>query len=132
MNNEEYARRIEEIRGRLYKTAFLYMGSEALALDAVENEYVQPMYLSQTDDEITASVEYLIVDQKQVNVFFRLDSERFTNLSVHPEVLAEDGICFPLSIMTQKENSTISIPTLLSMVKSMRKVDTITLSSPFR
>ncbi len=63
--------------------------------DAVENEYVQPMYLSQTDDEITASVEYLIVDQKQVNVFFRLDSERFTNLSVHPEVLAEDGSYLP-------------------------------------
>ncbi len=36
MNNEEYARRIEEIRGRLYKTAFLYMGSEALALDVVD------------------------------------------------------------------------------------------------
>ncbi len=36
MNNEEYARRIEEIRGRLYKTAFMYMGSEALALDVVD------------------------------------------------------------------------------------------------
>ncbi len=36
MNNEEYARQIEEIRGRLYKTAFLYMGSEALALDVVD------------------------------------------------------------------------------------------------
>ena len=36
MNNEEYAKRIEEIRGRLYKTAFLYLGSEALALDVVD------------------------------------------------------------------------------------------------
>lgn len=36
MNNEEYAKRIEEIRGRLYKTAFLYLGSESLALDAVD------------------------------------------------------------------------------------------------
>ncbi|MBQ8822957.1 MAG: sigma-70 family RNA polymerase sigma factor [Lachnospiraceae bacterium] len=36
MNNEEYAKRIEEIRGRLYKTAFLYLGSESLAVDAVD------------------------------------------------------------------------------------------------
>lgn len=36
MNNEEYAGRIQEIRGRLYKTAFLYLGSESLALDAVD------------------------------------------------------------------------------------------------
>lgn len=36
MNNEEYAKRIEEIRGRLYKTAFLYLGSESLALDVVD------------------------------------------------------------------------------------------------
>ena len=36
MNHEEYAKRIEEIRGKLYKTALLYLGSEALALDAVD------------------------------------------------------------------------------------------------
>lgn len=36
MNHEEYAKRIEEIRGRLYKTAYLYMGNEALALDVVD------------------------------------------------------------------------------------------------
>lgn len=36
VNHEEYAKRIEEIRGRLYKTALLYLGSEALALDAVD------------------------------------------------------------------------------------------------
>ncbi len=36
MNHEEYARRIEEIRTRLYKTAYLYLGSETLALDVVD------------------------------------------------------------------------------------------------
>ena len=39
--------------------------------DAVENEYVQPLNLTQEENGVTASVEYLIVDQKQVNVFFR-------------------------------------------------------------
>ncbi len=36
MTNEEYAKRIEELRGKLYRTAYLYLGSESLALDAVD------------------------------------------------------------------------------------------------
>ena len=48
--------------------------------DAVENAYAQPMDLSQTDNAITAEVAYLIVDQKQVNVFYRLDSKKYEKL----------------------------------------------------
>lgn len=40
---------------------------------AVENRYVQPMGISQTQNGVTATVEYLIVDQKQVNIFFTLE-----------------------------------------------------------
>lgn len=36
MNNEEFATRIEKLRTKLYKTALLYLGSEALALDVVD------------------------------------------------------------------------------------------------
>ena len=36
MNNEEFGKRIKNIRLRLYKTALLYLGSEAFALDAVD------------------------------------------------------------------------------------------------
>ena len=60
--------------------------------DAVENEYVQPMELSQTDNGITAEVAYLIVDQKQVNVFYRLDSDKYESLDADPEVLNSDGV----------------------------------------
>ena len=60
--------------------------------DAVENEYVQPMDLSQTDNGITAEVAYLIVDQKQVNVFYRLDSKTHESLEADPEVLNAEGI----------------------------------------
>ena len=59
--------------------------------DAVENEYVQPMDLSQTDGDITAEVAYLIVDQKQVNVFYQLDSDKYESLEADPEVLNCDG-----------------------------------------
>lgn len=36
MNDEDYARRIQEIRGRLYKTALLYLGNASTALDVVD------------------------------------------------------------------------------------------------
>lgn len=58
--------------------------------DAVENEYVQPISLTQTDNGVTVTVEYLIVDQKQVNVFFRVESGEDTDLSVTPRVLMPD------------------------------------------
>lgn len=59
--------------------------------DAVENEYVQPIDIVQTDNDVTLSVEYLIVDQKQVNVFFRLDSEVYEAMAVTPEVFLATG-----------------------------------------
>ena len=59
--------------------------------DAVENEYVQPMDLSQTENDITAEIAYLIVDQKQVNVFYRLDSDHYDQLAADTDVaLAEN------------------------------------------
>lgn len=59
--------------------------------DAVDNEYVQPLYLSQENNGVTASVEYLIVDQKQVNIFFRLNSDVYPKMGVTPTVLSADG-----------------------------------------
>lgn len=55
---------------------------------AVENEYVQPIGQSQTVNNITATVEYVIVDQKQLNIFFTLNSRDYDNLSAEmPEFL---------------------------------------------
>jgi len=36
VNNEEFAVRVEGIRGKLYKTALVYLGNEVMALDAVD------------------------------------------------------------------------------------------------
>ncbi len=58
--------------------------------DAVENEYVQPMDLSQTKNDITAEIVYLIVDQKQVNIFYRLTSEKYERLSADPAISCDD------------------------------------------
>lgn len=45
--------------------------------NAVENDYVQTLNLEQTQNDITAKIEYLIVDQKQVNIFYRLTSKKY-------------------------------------------------------
>ena len=42
---------------------------------AVENDYVQPIGQSRTENGITATIEYVIVDQKQVNIFLTLEGD---------------------------------------------------------
>ena len=59
--------------------------------DAVENDYVQTVELEQTVNDITVKVEYLIVDQKTVTVFYRFLSERYPNLREEPLVFSSDG-----------------------------------------
>lgn len=58
---------------------------------AVEEEYLQPLGLTQTQDGVTATLEYLIVDQKQVNLFFRLDSDRYSAMEPAPSLRTADG-----------------------------------------
>lgn len=58
---------------------------------AVENEYVQPVEQSRTANGITMRVEYLIVDQKQVNIFYSLQSEEYTALWGDPQIEIPDG-----------------------------------------
>ena len=43
MDREEFARRTEAIRARLYRTAYLYLGSEADALEAVDEAVYQAL-----------------------------------------------------------------------------------------
>lgn len=60
---------------------------------AVENEYVQPMGLRETENGITATIEYVIVDQKQLNIFFTLDSGDYDNLSPEMPEFSEEQRC---------------------------------------
>ena len=52
---------------------------------AVENDYVQPIGQSQTVNGITATIEYVIVDQKQVNIFLTLEGDYETLTAEMPE-----------------------------------------------
>jgi hypothetical protein len=58
---------------------------------AVENEYVQPIELEQTQNGITARIEYVIVDQKELDIFYSLDSDIYAEMNIIPEIIALDG-----------------------------------------
>ena len=59
--------------------------------DAVENDYVQHVDMVQEDGGVTAKIEYVIVDAKQVNIFYRLESEEYKAMYTMPRVLYKDG-----------------------------------------
>lgn len=58
---------------------------------AVENEYVQEMNLVQTDGDVTAEIEYLIVDQKSVVIFYKLYSDKYQEIYSRKQILSADG-----------------------------------------
>ena len=60
---------------------------------AVENEYVQPIGQSQTENGITATIEYVIVDQKQLHIFFTLDSDDYANLNAEMPRYETEQVC---------------------------------------
>ena len=59
--------------------------------DAVENDFVQQVDMVQEDGGVTAKIEYFIVDAKQVNIFYRLESEEYKAMYTMPRVLYKDG-----------------------------------------
>ena len=59
--------------------------------DAAQNEYVQHTDLCHENNGVTAKIEYVIADQKQVNIFYRLYSEEYKAMYVTPQVLTSDG-----------------------------------------
>lgn len=58
---------------------------------AVENDYVQPLGLEQTKNGVTVRVEHVIVDQKQVNVFYSVTSDEHLWLTERLDLLDVEG-----------------------------------------
>lgn len=58
---------------------------------AVEKEFVQPIEQEQSVNGITMRVEYVIVDQKQVNIFYSLQSEIYSAMNAAPSISRLDG-----------------------------------------
>jgi len=65
---------------------------------AAENDYVQDVGLEQTVNEITMKVEYIILDHKQINIFYTLESESYTDVhTVNYKLYNADGIALEYS-----------------------------------
>ena len=47
---------------------------------AAENDYIQHIGLEQTVGDVTMRIVYVILDQKQLNIFYTLSSERYSDL----------------------------------------------------
>ena len=96
MNNEEYAKRIEEIRGRLYKTAFLYLGSESLALDVVD----EAVYKGLCNHKKLRQPEYFTTWMTRILINEchneQRRQKRLRPLEEVQEILMEDYDSFPL------------------------------------
>jgi hypothetical protein len=58
---------------------------------AVENEFVQPIELEQTVNGVTMRVENVIVDQKQLNIFYSLKSDIYESMDGTPAIKSPDG-----------------------------------------
>ena len=74
---------------------------------AVEHDYVQPMGQSQTVNNITATIEYVIVDQKQVNIFLTLGGEGYETLTAEMPEFTPDQKCAVLGADTQQAPGTL-------------------------
>ena len=59
---------------------------------AVEDEYVQPMDQEQTENGVTARVEYVIVDRKQVNIFYTLTGDTDRLLEADATISGAHGV----------------------------------------
>lgn len=66
---------------------------------AVENEYAQIIGLEQSGNGITAKIEYLIVDRKQVNIFYRVDGPE-EEYYVSSTIEQGEGVSFGFSPIT--------------------------------
>lgn len=71
---------------------------------AVENDWVQPIGQTERDGEYAMTVEYLIVDQKQLNVFYRLEGGSVIDpedrYMLRPEFLDAQGEHIKASVVT--------------------------------
>jgi len=59
--------------------------------EAIENNYIQEMELTQTKDGVTVEIVSAVVDQGKLSVFYRFESETYKDLTANCTVYDESG-----------------------------------------
>lgn len=96
MNKEEFARRVEALRERLFRTAMVYLGSEALALDAVDEAVYRALcglWRLRSPDYFDTWITRILINECH-NELRR--QKRLTPLEALPETAAEEFDALPL------------------------------------
>lgn len=96
MNNDEFAKRVESIRTKLYKTALVYMGNETLALDAVDEAVYKALcghWKLREPAYFDTWITRILINECH-NELRR--KKRFVPLEELPETAAEDFDSLPL------------------------------------
>lgn len=96
MNKEEFAKRVEAVRTKLYKTALTYLGSEAMALDAVDEAVYKALcgYWKLRQPEFFETWITRILINECHNELRR--QKRYYPLDTLPETAVEDFDALPL------------------------------------
>ena len=102
MRQEEFVRRVEGVRMRLYRTAYLYLGSEADALEAVDEAVYQALRglkkLRETE-YFESWLTRILINGCKKELRRR---QRFASLSELSEAAAEDLDRLPLQEAIQR------------------------------
>lgn len=96
MNKEEFARRVEALRERLFRTAMVYLGSEALALDAVDEAVYRALcglWRLRSPEYFDTWITRILINECR-NELRR--QKRLTPLEALPETAAEEFDALPL------------------------------------
>ena len=96
MDMETFAKRVEAMRPRLYRTAFCYLGSEAMAMDAVDEAVyraLRSLKKLRQPDYFDTWLTRILLNECQRELKRR---NRFQPLEDLPELAAEDLDHLPL------------------------------------
>ncbi|QSX06905.1 DUF4179 domain-containing protein [Sedimentibacter sp. zth1] len=58
---------------------------------AVENDYIQYINIGKTQNDITVTIDYLIVDEQQLNIFYTITSDKYKEFQSQTEFSTSDA-----------------------------------------
>lgn len=121
VNMDTFARRVEEVRHRLYKTALLYLGDESAAMDVLDETVYKALKASSTlqeEDFFTTWITRILLNECSNE---RKRRGRFVALDALPETASEQFDTLPLREAVRR------LPVELKQVVILRFFSTYTL-----
>lgn len=124
MSEQEFVRQAEELKGRLYRTALLYLGSETAAVDAVD-EAVYKGFLARKKlrqpEFFTTWLTRILINVCNTELRRR---KRETAVDVLPETAVEEFDALPLRQAVEKLPEEIRVVIILRYFSELTLAET--------